>query len=280
MDTYIVFTYQFSPIIKDSPSLFEKDDVDPMASMQRKNYLFQEILDDDSLLISYRNSHYRRRILFSKEGIVVFRLANNKYLRIEEDFQSNRIQNYPSIKIIVDNRDDKQRILIEHRIGAFYDEKFVARILQNSFRQKLLPHHLNITINREFQESEFWDIVSGCEKGIEKIRFSFPYPNLSRVRDKMKELVSEINGDTNSKDTKLELNSVPGEVLSVKKESAALSGLVEASAGSGQGIVIKAKGVKYQQVVGETKKTLAIDEFEGGFPEMIIERLIDKLDSI
>lgn len=279
MDTFIVFTYQFSPITVEEPSLFEEE-IDPRDSMDHKNLIFQDILDDDNLLITYRNSRFRRRVLLSKDRIVVFQLANNRLLRVEKDFQSNSIENYPSIKIIVDNRDEKQRILIEHRTGAFYDEYYVARILQNSFRSRLRSHRLNIAINKEFQSSEFWDIVLSAPKGVEKIRFSFPYPNLSRIRDAVKELVSEVNTQTNSKDTKIELNSAPGEVLSVDRENGTWKGLVDAASGTGQQIMVKAKGVKYHQIIGETKKLVYIEEIEGTLPEMAFEKLVDKLNEI
>lgn len=279
MNSFVVFTYQFSPIIDDTPSLFD-DEVNALQSMEKKNQLFEKIVNDDQLLITYRNSQFKRRIVLSNEGVCVFRLANHRYIRVEENFQSNKIENQPSILIIVDNREDKQRILIEQRIGAFYDEEYVARILQNSFRNVLRREKLNITILKEYQSKEFWELISSYEKGIEKVRFAFPYPNLSRIKDSMKSLISDINSSTNSKDTKLELNAAPGETLQIDSNNDAISGLVEASAGSGQGIIIKAKGIRHQQVVGNTKKTVSIDEFEGQFPEIALAKVIKELNKL
>lgn len=279
MSTFVVFTYQFSPIIDDAPSLF-KDEVDPAQSMEQKNQLFESVITNDNLVISYRNSQFKRRIVLNQEGICLFRLANHKYIRVEEDFQSNKIDNHPSILVIVDNRDDKQRILIEERTGAFYDEEYVARILQNSFGNVLRKHKLYISIKKEYQSVEFWDLVSTYDKGIEKIRFAFPYPNLSRIKDSLKNLISDINSTTNSKDTKVELNAAPGESLQLDHNNENLTGLVEASAGSGQGIIIKAKGIRHQQVIGNSRKTVTIDEIEGQFPEMAMAKVIEELNKI
>lgn len=279
MSTFIVYTYQFSPIVDDMPSLFS-DEINPMVSMENKNDLFGELLSDENLIISYRNSRFRRRVVFNQKAVVVFRLANKRYLRVEENFHSNKIENYPSILVIVDNREDKQRILIEQRIDAFYDAGYVAKILQNSFRNGLKKNRLSMTISKEYHPSEFWDIVSSSKKGIEMIRFAFPYPNLSRIRDRVKTLMSDINSSTNSKNTRMELNSAPGEILAVSKENEVINDLVESSAGTGQDIVIKAKGVKHLQKVGNTMKSVAIDEIEGSFPEIVLERLLETLNNI
>ena len=279
MSNFIVFTYQFSPVVDEMQSLFMSE-IDPTESMERKNEIFDNILNDERVVITYRNSMFRRRTILSRDGLIVFKLANKRYIRIEEDFHSNTIENYPSILVIVDNRKDKQRILIEQKTGAFYDVEYVARILQNSLRQYLKRYQLSLAISREYISSEFWDVIKGFDKGVEKIRFSFPYPNLSRIRDTMKSLISDINAATNSKDTRVELNAAPGESLFVNEDNETISDLVEASAGTGQGIVIKAKGIKRQQVVGETMKIISIDDFEGVFPEMLVEKLLDKLDGI
>lgn len=52
MSTFVVFTYQFSPIIDDTPSLF-KDDIDPLQSMEKKNQILDELVNDEQLIISY-----------------------------------------------------------------------------------------------------------------------------------------------------------------------------------------------------------------------------------
>ena len=59
-----------------------------------------------------------------------------------------------------------------------------------------------------------------------------------------------------------------------------LTGLVEASAGSGQGIIIKAKGIRHQQEIGNSRKIVTIDEIEGQFPEMAIAKVIEELNKI
>ncbi len=279
MSTFVVFTYQFSPIIDNTPKLFE-DEIDPIQAMEVKNQIFDRLVNDEHLVISYRHSQFRRRIIFSENNICMFRLANHRYLRVEEDFQSNKIDNHPSIWVIVDNRKDKQRLLIEQRVGAFYDESYVAKILQNSFKIELRKNGLSISILKEYQTNEFWDLVGSFERGIEKVRFAFPYPNLSRIKDSLKTIISDINYSTNSKDTKFELNAAPGEALQINQNNEAISGLVEASAGSGQGIIIKAKGVKHQQTVGNTKKTLSIDLIEGQFPEIILANLLKELNKL
>jgi len=280
MRNFVVFTYQFSPIFDESQLLFDDYQVDPQQSMTQKNTLFDKVINDESLILSYRNTRFRRLILQSQDGICVFRLANKKYLRVEEDFHSNRINNYPSVLVIVDNREDKQRILIEDRTDAFHNEGYVARILQSSFRNSLLCHKLSITISKEYQSSEFWKLISDNEKSIEKVRFAFPYPNLSRIKDSIKDVIADINKSTNSKDTKFELNAASGEYLTIKPNDNSIVGLVDASAGSGQGIFIKLKGIRHQQEVGKTKRVVSIDEIDSVIPEVAYLRIIKMLNNL
>lgn len=279
MRNYVVFTYQFSPIIDDIPSLFG-DEIDPYESMEHKNDIFDSIVNNDNFVISYRNSRFNRQMLLNQDSISVFKLANRKYLRYERNFQPNMIETNPSVYVIVDNRYDKQRILIEERTDAFYDESYVARILQNSLRNALKPNKLDINISKEYQTNEFWDLINLYDRRIERIRFAFPYPNLSRIRDNMRDLISEINSSTNSKNTKIELNAASGEILNVSRDNEVISGLVETSAGYGQGISFKAKGIKHQQVVGGTKRTITIDEFEGQLSDFTFEQIINKLNKL
>lgn len=279
MRSYVVFTYQFTPIIDDIPSLFE-DEINPYESMEHKNQIFDSIINDNGFVIAYRNSRFNRQILYSQDSITVFKLANRKFLRYEKNFQPNMIETNPSVYVIIDNRTGKQRLLIEERPDAFYDESYVARILQNSLKNALKSKMLDISINREYETREFWDLINKYDNGIERIRFSFPYPNLSRIRDNMRNLISEINSSTNSKDTRFELNAAKGETLHVSRDNEVVSGLVESSAGCGQGIIFKAKGIKHQQIVGDTKRTISIDEFEGQLSGFAINQIIDKLDRL
>ena len=276
MSQFIVYTYQFSPI-KNSQTLFEES-IDYDKIMNEKQTIFSNILSSE---IKYQKGKriYQHQILRQQDGITILKLANNKQTRLEQDFKTNIIKYGPSCNIIIDNRKDIQHILVENISTSFTDTKTVVSILKDTFNAYLKQHHLHIEIDKEFQQSEFWNIVDAHPLEITLVRFYFKYPNLPRALASVNELLASTSKATNSKETILQIKSNDSEQLELSQDNNELNSLVKASADSGSIITLKIKGYNKHIHTGRTSKTVEIDSIELAAEEDIFNQAIDKVVS-
>lgn len=283
MARYIVYTYQFSPIVSKQKKLFEDSTKSLTEILSKKQEIFGNLFNGE---VHFRGKtmEYSHRILYNQDNIIVFRLANNKCQSLEKNFRIQKHQYSPSCIVIIDNRKNVQHIAIEEDVVAFQDTNTVANILKHTFSTYLNQHRLNIEIQKEFQEREFWDLVRRYPKGINMVRFTFSYPNLPRVSSSIDRLISETSKATNSQQTVFEFNSAPNNQLTLEKKNRKLTGLAKASADSGNVITIKAKGLRRYIQTGNTSKSIEIDNLdillEGDLIETITEKLVKELNKI
>ncbi len=284
MAKFIIYTYQFAPLQNvTSPSLFENtENVLPVQErMEKKQIIFQQVFSlPPEKIFSKGLKKYDARILFDQDDIVVLRLANSKKMVLEESFQIKEHQYDPSCIVIIDNRKDLQQIAIEEDHKAFSDTNVVKSILESSFRKFLKPYGLTITIQREYQKSEFWRIVRSHQDKITMVRFHFAYPNLPRLRESVKEVFSEANKLTNSKHSSFELKAADGESLELDSTNNTLSAIVECSAESGEVIDIKARGFKSFIKTGTTVRSFECDDLEAHLSSDLINSALDKIVSL
>ncbi len=256
MATYIVYTYQFTPM--SSVNLSIEHVVLPIEErMGKKQEYLEEILSNENFSFHYKNAKYAFRALLSYQNIHIYKIANNRQVKFENDFKVSTLENHPSVHFILDNRENRQRILIEDNPSSFSDTDVVRNIIKATLVKPLKEYGLCVDIQREFKASEFWDIVNQYES-ISMVRFHIQYPNLPRVYDSIKKMLSEASAATNSKRTTLELRSNDDESLELARENDDLVSLAKASADSGSQIVLKVKKIKRQIKTGNTKKVLRL----------------------
>lgn len=284
MSKFILYTYQFSPLQeKKEISLFE-DDMKVLTKeelMEQKQNIFSAFFQEGStLLFKKQSKKFAHKIILNKDNIIVFRLANNKKLYLEESFQKQEYRYYPSCLIIVDNRKDIQHIAIEEDKTAFSDTDTVKKILNLTFNRYLHNKGLNITIQRDYEKVEFWNIVHQYEQKIEMIRFNFSYPNLPNVNKSIKELIAKTNKATNSKHSSFELKAADDENLEINDENQDIVDMAAYSADCGDIITIKVKGVKAYIKTGTTTKGFECDNLETSLNGDLFERGINTLKKI
>lgn len=241
MARFIVYTYQFSPTSTINLRIGEKI-ISMQERMEKKQLYFQDILDNiskDKLHFSYRNKQYKHKTYMNEQNIVVFKLANNTNTFIEDDFNRQAHPNHPSCFIIIDNRHDIQHILIEDNNVAFSNTDVVKNILVSFFNHRLEEYDLKISINKAYQEYEFWNTIKLYPEGIQMVRFQMSYPNLPSVWHNIGEMIKDSSIDTNSHKTSIEFNSEQGDLLKLDEQNENLKSLVDASAESGIPIVLK-----------------------------------------
>lgn len=283
MARYIVYTYQFSPIVTKQRNLFENNPQSLAEIMSQKQEIFGNIFNGELHFVG-KNTEYSHRVLYNQDNIIVFRLANRKYQSLEEDFSIIKHQYSPSCLVIIDNRKNVQHIAIEEDLKAFQDTETVKNILIHTFSQYLRANRLRIEIQREFQDSEFWNLIRQYPNGMSMVRFTFSYPNLPRVSSSIDNMISEASRVTNSQQTVFELNAAPNNQLTLEKRNRKLSGLAKASADSGNIITLKAKGYRRHIQTGHTSKSLEIENLEillqGDLIETATTKLIKELNKI
>ena len=262
MASYIIYTYQFAPIINDGANLFQPTPDVGQRMKSKQTYLQGILLDKNFKFNSKREGIFEHQLRYNSNGVIILKLANNKQLSLEENFKKKKHNYSPSCFVIIDNRQDVQHIAIEDDSTAFSTTDVVRNIMEYSLRKALKIYGLTISIKKEYQETEFWQLLEQYPKGVSMVRFHFSYPNLPRVSESISTLISNQSKITNSKSTTFELKSLDSEQLSLSNDNEELNGLVNASADSGNVITLKVKGLRRYVKTGDTTKKFEIDDLE------------------
>lgn len=246
--------------------------------MLKKQTLFSSLFNENvELKFKKGNKIYNHKILFSQGGFFVFKIANDKIVNLEENFKKCKHEYSPSCNVIIDNRNDVQYIAVEEKKNVFTSTDVVSSILQNTFSKYLQPYRLNITIRRIYDETDFWTIVAGNPNSIEKVRFRFAYPNLPVLNKNVKEAIAEVAKSTGSGNSELTLEAQKGASLNISKDDAHVSSLVQMSADGGEEIKIKINKMAAWQKVGDSSKSIEIENLEVLLSAELFDKAFDKL---
>lgn len=260
MAKFNIYTYQFSPVPLQT-NLFEVSRPSLRECMNNKHQIFTEVLNGENLRLTYRNKVYPHRLLHANNDVYVLQIANRKSIVLEQDFQRTSIDNAPSVFVIIDNRENGQRILIEDDM-AFSDTSVIQNILLSSFKCILASSGLVIRIEKEYDRSEFWNVVDAHPEAITMVRFQMMYPNLPRISQHIHDLLRDASENVNSHNTSLELKAEPGTTLILSRDNEQLNDLNNASADSGCVTKLKINGLRSFVSTGQTTKNIEIDNLE------------------
>lgn len=285
MASFILYTYQFSPIKKQDNKLF--GNLPPIQERMDKklDYLYSIITNPLFKFKSKIEGGFNHKIYYDAGNVIILKIANNKCLDLEEDFRKKQHNYSPSCFVIIDINKNVQQIAIEENITAFSSTDVVRKIIEYSFRRSLRAYGLNIEVKKEYEKKEFWDMINDLPKGVTMVRFCFSYPNLPRVHQSINELLNSESKAVHSKQTTLEYHSDSTEQLELQESNVQLSGLVDASASSGNLITIKARGIRKHLKTGKTDKRIYIEDLEttiqeGDLFQKTAEKIIRSLNSV
>lgn len=280
MSKYILYRYQFSPIQSNVQSMFpvEVENMSDEELMQKKQVLFASLFDKNvELKLKKGNKLYNHKMLFCQGGFFVFKIANDKSVNLEENFTKCKHEYSPSCNVIIDNRKDVQFIAVEEKKTVFKSTDMVSSILQDTFSNYLQSYRLSIDIRRIYDVTDFWTIVAGNRDSIEKVRFRFSYPNLPALNKNVKEAIAEVAKSTASGNSEFTLEAQKGSSLNVSEEDTNLSSLVQMSADGGEEIKIKIKKLAAWQKVGDSSKSIDIEDLDVTLSNGLFEKALDKL---
>lgn len=214
MSEFTLYCYQCCPIRPDIPNdnneeIFpdemEKADRKALDNMHVHQELIDKILTADlyrhfenrkensrtgkyemRLAFFYNNKRYFFKVLLPHKGSTgnscyMIRIANPKHTTREVDFVRMLQPDEPSALVIIDNRKDQQRILIEHT-RAWKDTDAVRNILQSCLGDVLRKHYnLGLRIEPVWQKNTFENVVRAYGDRIKMVEFDVGYPNMGRT---------------------------------------------------------------------------------------------------
>lgn len=253
MAKFQIYTYMFRPVMENKMEIpFEEfQKIDVQDSLERKQELTSEVLDNnEKLKFKFNTVEYAHKMYIGQNGIYVLRIANtgHKPAKVENNFKVMKQQNHPSCIVIIDNRQDRQIIAIEHN-SAFGKDPSLAVIIQTTLRKALQNYRLTLDVTQKYHTSEFWQVVDNSMmlRGIDYVDFPFAYPNLPEISDMVGEYMNNIARQTNSEPT-LKLKGQNNESVNLSREDQWLLSAIKACAASGRPILIKPKGSELRKI--------------------------------
>ena len=141
------------------------------------------------LAFFYKGKRYYFKVLLphkdrASDGIYMIRIANPKRTTREMDFVRMLQPDEPSALVVIDNRKDQQRILVE-RTRAWHDTDTVRNILQECLGDVLRKmYNIGIRIEPVWEKNTFENIVRTYGDRIKMVEFYVGYPNMGRTGDK------------------------------------------------------------------------------------------------
>lgn len=263
MSTFAVFMYRFEPI-QVQPDLFNTWTETPDERMANKKEYFARFFKEKKVELKYRNKVYKINIFFNEGDIIALQIANLHRRGIEKDFVKGQVDDQPSLVILIDNRKDMQRILIQKRQTAFDDVTTVYHILAQSLEAFMSQFGLRIIIARSTESSEFWTLVDEIKsrRGISSIRFNVSYPNLPDIQHKAAAGLSNLAKAIHATNTNVTLNAENDGVLDIDPSNEDIQEMAEASACCGSPIKIREKGTSRYRETGTIKKNIEWPDFD------------------
>ena len=245
MALFTLFAYEFKGQYQLDPDLFDEEleKVDVDNSVAHKQDIFESFFSVDNFpeYFFYKKRRFGCQMLWKSQNIIAMRLENKKTLKRDIKFQTDELDNYPWVTIIIDNRPNKQHIAILKRPKAFSTSTFVAKIMQETLNAFLHQFRLTITIAHQYHSRVFWETLKKYRPwGIRRIQFNFAYPNLDWATEMIGQLGTfavNANGDV-----QLAAEAKNDEVITFDEDKQENRDLVNVCSGTGQDIIIKAKG--------------------------------------
>ncbi len=217
MADFTVYGYQCCPVPVPATDVTEHEEFHKLSMEAKANAdanmkIHQQIIDDiltkdaadlfksqkegihgkleNCLAFRWNNKSYPFIILLPEEGkisdgIYVLRIAKlGKKIR-EENWLKIIDRHEPSAVVIIDNRFDQQRILIEHK-SEWGSTDAVRNVLRGALDKILRDkYHLTIRIEPVWQKSDFWVVLRKYEGKIQDVEFDVGYPNMGRTGNKL-----------------------------------------------------------------------------------------------
>jgi hypothetical protein len=255
-----IYRYQILPISRNiQKDLFEGiDSIEELIA--KKNQFFK-----DSILkiktFEYSYSELAHKIRHEDKDFFLFRFGVNRSISREtKDFTEEEIDNWPSFYVGLWNRPDKQYFIVEERRDAFQQTRSFTKVFEENVNKVLYRYNLVCLIEPLFEEHSFWAVVKEYEERIESVEFELITPNLANISGKLSDELKDFAKSTNTQKTNMKIQSDKSSHLNIEEENENIDNLVDYSSEGGGDIKFRIKNLKKTISLGESVKTIQIDD--------------------
>lgn len=279
MSSFELFRYQLLPASQHQQELFSA----PLTADQiraKKNEFFSMALTELSKF-RHRGLEIKHKVLHHENEWAVFKVGAHKSVdRDTEEFRREKVESWPNVSVLINNDPDVQVIAISRNPRAFSSTGIVAKMFERALTSQLRSYGLTIQIREQFESANFWAVVSRNEGKVLRVRFEMVAPNMANISRALRIDLKQLNRETNSQQTNLELEAPPGGALEVSRENELIDGCVEYSSLGGGDIAIKVRGIRKEIRTSTSIKSVDIDELTLQSPSVdvlaVLKRLLDK----
>lgn len=201
MVDFILYSYQCNPehIEIDPKKSFlteyeKQENIRAEENMARHQELFQAFFDGeeelnrkqgDQVYFQHNGGYYAAKMMMNQGGVIMLRLQKDRTHEYEKGFKLLKHTEQPSSMIIIDNRHEQQRVLIEHKKDVFAPST-IARMMETTIGKWMKRNYrVGLKMRLVYKKDHFWNVVNEFGYCIKKLVFDFPYPNMARPMDKL-----------------------------------------------------------------------------------------------
>lgn len=256
-----LYRYQILPLSQTFQRSFFDDRINSFEELvQKKNELFADAIK------SIENWEYSKgeiiyRFEAEDEDFLIFRMGVLRKINLHtKEFSERETEDWPAIFIVINNDPKIQTAAVQLDSRVFQHTQTVARILEDNLNRLLRRNNLGVYFEPLFEKGNFWETVERYPNQIMKASFDLISPNMANISEGLKIDLGALHRSTNTKRTKLELNSDEGATLTLRRDDPTINSLVDYASEGGGTISIKIVGMKRTITTSDSIKETIIDE--------------------
>jgi hypothetical protein len=272
-----LYRYQLLPVDRYfQGDLYGASTIDELLS--RKNAVFAEALSAPGAFNGSRTQTATQKLADAND-FLLYRIAANRSLQHEtRDFQTEVIDNWPKILLVIWNAPDKQLIAVQHRVTAFQDTEAVLKLVFDSIEPLLAKNQLTAIWEPLFEKKVFWDLVDRYKGKIQEVDFELVTPNMANISGVLPENLRQFAKRTNAVKSRVAIASDGGSALKIDHNDPVVNALVDYSSEGGGDIAIRLAGIKKKVHTSRAVREVSIDEaILQGTPENVASILRELL---
>ena len=272
-----LYRYQLLPVDRYfQGDLYGAATVEELIS--KKNKIFAEALSSPTAFVGGR-TQTATQLLVEAEDFLLYRIAANRSLQHEtRDFQTEVIDNWPKILLVIWNSPERQLIAVQHRVTAFQETEAVLKLVFDSIEPILAKNQLTAIWETLFEKKVFWDLVEKFKGKIQEVDFELVTPNMANISGVLPENLREFSKRTNAVKSNVSITSDASSALKIDPNDPIVNALVEYSSEGGGDIALRLAGIKKKIHTSRTVREVTIDETSlQGTPENVASILRELL---
>jgi len=270
---FLVFRYQLL-LTRESfqPTLFPEVN-SPKDLLRQKNAIFATVLENTTEFSTGRIKLIHK-LVGMRDDIFVYRLAASRNLTREtKDFRRERIENWPSILVVFDNKPDVQNLLVQRNSKVFQLPRTVPNLLSERLNRGLSEYQLELHIEPMFVRAEFWKLVTEHKDKIVEAHFELVSPNMANISHVLGDELKDFAKSTNTAKTNLTLESPKAGRFDLDRMNKNLGSLVDYASEGGGNVAVRVQGLRRKIQTDRTIEKITIDklEMEGATGDQVVD---------